>query len=201
MPKYIVLLGPDGCGKTSTAIALSNLEKSRKVRLIEFTFEILPSFRTILAFFRPKASFSSPSLLLHSGMVTPLPSWRANILAIWYGIDYILSNIVIWRSADSVIYISARSYYDFLFQRAYRNVFTPIVYFFINLGPKPDLSLVLYRDSKDIYAEKPELTEDEINTQYRLISHRLVSLQYAMRFDVKNSPLMNAHSIFSILNS
>ena len=178
--KYIVIVGPDGCGKTSVADKLAEAQRSESlVRRMNFSFGILPSISTILQRV-PKEAL--PEGQKNAGMVEPLHPLKASILAIWYGIDHLLGVFVLRKNIGSVT-IFARSYHDFIYQRAYKRLPRFIPAIFLALGPKPDLVVLPLRDAKSIHDMKPELTKTEIMEQYARVSRQFGRLAYFNEID------------------
>ena len=162
--KYIVILGPDGCGKTSIADGLGNLIQGNVISK-QFSFNILPSISEILSGKKRENLLEGQK---NSGMVEPVNFFKGALLAIWYGIDHILGRFYLKRRRNITV-IFARSYHDFLYQRSFRNVPRILIQFFLLAGPKPDLLLIPSRPAADIHKVKPELTVNEINAQYERI--------------------------------
>lgn len=165
--KYIMILGPDGCGKTSVSNWLEKEIIKTEIIKKEFSFGILPSFSKI--FFGKKKGKRREGEI-NSGMLNSLNIIRGSIIACWYGLDHYLGTYYLKRNRQKTI-IFARSYYDFLYQRAYRNVPAFIYKFFFKVGPNPDLILVPFREPVKIYSDKPELSIDEIEMQYKILKN------------------------------
>lgn len=163
--RYIMILGPDGCGKTSIANWLVDKSSFKELKIKEFSFNILPSFSKII-YGKKRVNKKEGKFL--SGMSYPLNSLKGFVLAVWYGIDFVLGWLYIKINRKKTI-IFTRSYYDFLYQRAYRNVPSIIYKFFFMIGPKPDLIILPIREKENIYADKPELSTDEIEIQYKIL--------------------------------
>ena len=91
--KYIIILGPDGSGKTTLSDKLAEKIKAEKrsVKRINFSFGIMPPISSVL---RRKKHKYLPEGETNSGMVVPLPLVISVLLAIWYGIDHLLGH---WR--------------------------------------------------------------------------------------------------------
>lgn len=170
--KYILVLGPDGCGKTTVADELANLVEAagHSALRLDFSFGIMPSISRVLGRAERKAASEGQ---LNSGMVEPLPASRAAILAIWYGIDHVMGHWKLRFGKSDDLFIFARSYHDFLYQRAYLRLPPIIPLLFLILGPKPDLLLVPFRCPKAIHQQKPELTVQEISDQYDRIEGKM----------------------------
>jgi hypothetical protein len=170
--KYIIILGPDGSGKTTLSDKLAEKIKAEKrsVKRINFSFGIMPPISSVL---RRKKHKYLPEGETNSGMVVPLPLVISVLLAIWYGIDHLLGHWRLRYTLNQEIVIFARSYHDFLYQRAYLNLPPFIPRLFLALGPKPDLLMTPFRDPQVINENKPELTTVEIARQYEFITKRL----------------------------
>lgn len=182
--KYIVIVGPDGCGKTTIADALYEFFKpDNKVFRLNFRFGILPPLSTLLGLTQKR---HSPEGTPDSGMVIPLNKFHASILGIWYGIDHALGHFKFMGKMRGSVVISARSYHDFFYQRAYKNLPTIIPNFFVMIGPKPNYILTPLRDSKEINDMKPELSSNEIEDQYRRINDNLSCYDYFCLISANN---------------
>jgi len=195
---YIVFSGPDGCGKTSLADALQeNLESAEvSVSRYEFSFRVLPSLSRLIG--RKRINLS-PAGQEGVGMVRPLTTARASLLAIWYGLDHVAGRFLL-RSSTNAVSISARSYHDFFYQRAYLRAPRWLIRAFVWLGPKPSLLIVPIRSSQEIFSVKPELSPSEIDLQYDRISAALCMNEYFLRVDAsiglaKTSALIYAKTL------
>jgi len=174
---YIVVLGPDGCGKSTVADSIAErLTEIAEVVRCDFSFGILPSISRILN--RKRKSPRPAEGTFMSGMVTPLSPVKATLVGIWYGIDHVLGHIVLFTARRRVCaLVFARSYHDFLYQRAYDRIPRIIPRFFLAVGPRPNVIACPYRDPDVIHAVKPELTAKEIHDQYVRITSRLENLR------------------------
>lgn len=180
--KYIVVLGPDGSGKTTVADSLATelAAEGYTVSRRDFSFGVMPSISRVLGRRERSAASAGQS---DSGMVKPLSRGRAAILACWYGIDHLLGRWMLRRRSSRKLVIFARSYHDFLYQRAYLKLPQAIPRFFLTLGPKPDLIAIPMRDPRAIRDQKPELSVAEIAEQYARISGRLQRYPYFASID------------------
>lgn len=180
--KYVVMLGPDGSGKTTVAdkLAQSLSDEGQNVARKNFSFGFMPPISSLVGRGERK---SAPEGERNSGMVQPLGRAHAMLLACWYGIDHILGHIRLNSRRENAVVIFARSYHDFLYQRAYLNLPQVMPRFFLAIGPKPDLVATPLRDPQGIHDQKPELTVAEISEQYERITQRLQRYHYFMIID------------------
>lgn len=183
--KYVVVLGPDGSGKTTLAdrLAASLETEGYAVSRLNFSFGIMPPISRLLGRGERKGA---PEGLRDSGMVKPLKWSRAAVLACWYGLDHLMGRFTLARIRKNEVVIFARSYHDFLYQRAFLNLPQAIPRFFLALGPKPDLVVTPIRDPQRIHEQKPELSSKEISEQYSRITGRLVYYHYFSTIDAQD---------------
>lgn len=195
----IILLGPDGCGKTSVANEIEKkLRKKLNIEHYSFSFKIIPSFTAIKGFFgvgKQSDTFINNQNTELLGMTKPEPTLKAILLSIWYGIDYVLGSLF-FQNKNIVM---SRSYHDFLFQRAYRNVPHFIPKTFLSIGATPDLIVLLKRDANSIYLDKPELTINEINHQFSLIEKSLKNFKNYRTLVAPNSVSKTADEVIKLL--
>lgn len=179
---YIVVLGPDGSGKTTVADCLATKLRAEghAVSRHDFSFGIMPPISSLL---RMRQRDSAPEGQRDSGMVKPLNPVRAAILACWYGIDHLMGRWRLRRGPPGELVIFARSYHDFLYQRAYLKLPVAIPRLFLAVGPKPHLIVTPRQDPRAIHDRKPELTVAEIGEQYARIARRLVRYPYFSEID------------------
>ncbi|MES0871064.1 hypothetical protein [Pseudovibrio sp. SCP19] len=196
--RYIIVLGPDGSGKTTVADQLAHTLdiEGHSVTRLNFSFGILPSISTML---RRTSRSQKPEGTRNAGMVKPLSVSRASLLACWYGLDHMLGHVYLKFCPRNEIVIFARSYHDFLYQRAYINLPRIIPRLFIALGPKPDLLTTPLRDPNVIHVQKPELTDEEIKQQYARISKRMHRYRYFSSVDATRGIKQTVLSLRALL--
>lgn len=183
MNVFIVILGPDGSGKTTIADELCvQLEKKpfKKTNHVATNFGILPQLKElkkILLSLIGKKMITEVEVepgTYHSGMNKSEYSFiRLFVYVLWYGLDYALGLIKLssWK-ANSNLIVFARYYYDFYFQRGYRRFPSKIIDVISWIVPKPDMIIYIDRSAEDIYNLKPELSIDEIKRQQDIIQKK-----------------------------
>lgn len=172
---FIVLVGPDGCGKTTIADAVEKYMDcnpfSQTYRL-HSNFGFLPRLRDIYSklarLFGKQVVFAAEPQpgTRHMGMQRPLSALRATFYVTYYAFDLMLSRIRIFRMYPYFTMILAdRYYYDYYYMRGYMKCPSWYKRMLEWIIPKPDMILFLNRDAEKIYSQKPELSVDEIKRQ------------------------------------
>jgi thymidylate kinase len=165
----IAFIGPDGCGKTTVAVAVVDhlTQKGIDVRFFEMNFGVLPRFRDIAATFlrRPTGRSHLPGEHMAGMRHRPNAPFRGVVYMLWYTLDYVLGGIRYRRQIRTGAVVFARYLYDYGYQRSYSRVPQVFHKMMIRLAPAPDFVFTIDRDSGDIFRGKPELTVEEIRRQ------------------------------------
>jgi thymidylate kinase len=170
----IVIIGPDGCGKTTIANSLVSELRNRTIKSehLAMHFEILPQLKDFInPFLKKKIETTHEEGELNAGMKRKINSpLRGAIYVIWYSIDYFLGRFRIRNyKKNNTTVIFARYYYDYYYQRTHSSTPRWLIRLFENLIPKPDFIFTLKRSASNIFEYKPELSIDEIKIQQKKI--------------------------------
>jgi len=164
---FLVLIGPDGSGKSTT---FANLIISELKRLFQKRyyfhghFPYLPELKRIIAFFRGNKNASQPTG--DTGSSKPMGTLRSMIYPVYYGLNYLLGHFFIWKEkARGNLIIFDRYFYDYFIQIQYGNCPKWLLSAIAKVIPKPDIIVYLKNTPKVIYRRKPELTIEEIERQ------------------------------------
>jgi thymidylate kinase len=185
----VVLLGPDGSGKTTQGLKLR--DHCRSLGYIaeyrEMNFGILPTLSEL----KGKLKLGKEVRRKHedgehlAGMkITASSTLKAHILVSWYFLDYFIGS---WihrikcLGGRSPILIFSRYYYDFYYQRSYHNANKKFLRFLEWWLAAPSIVLTIERDASEIYSCKSELTEDEIESQQKVIHGLLGRLDFGVK--------------------
>lgn len=170
----VVIIGPDGCGKTTTMNAvLKTLQKKNCMCCsFEMNFEILPKLRNLInPFLKNKILPGHVEGEYFGGMKeSPVSSIRGMMYVAWYALDYFLGKNIIrkYKKKDGYVFFS-RYYYDYFFQRRYVNIPSWYIRFWGLIVPKPNFIFTINRSPEDIFNLKPELSVLEIKRQQDII--------------------------------
>lgn len=177
---FVVIIGPDGSGKTTVANELFKSMKKNPFKItkhIPTNFGVLPKLSNIKIFFCKllgqnfqKAEEPIPGAYL-SGMETPVHSpIRGSIYVIWYGLDMFLGRLFLrrWRGQGGLI-VFARYYTDYYFQRAHIKTPKWLKDLVKIVVPTPEIIFSIQRSPQDIFDGKPELSVQEIGRQQNAI--------------------------------
>lgn len=184
----IVILGPDGSGKTTIANELVSFFQEKEIHShhVAMNFEVLPKLREIInPFLKIKVTVTHIEGEFYGGMKNaPSSTLKGMVLVTWYALDYCLGRFRLrkWnKKGDAAIF--ARYYFDYYFQRGHLN--TPHWYIKLMevLVPTPDYIFTIKRSADDIFRMKPELSVAEIIRQQEAIDGLLSNRNNAYVID------------------
>lgn len=180
----IVIVGPDGCGKTTIADAVEKRFRGRPFQSllrVHMLFGV-PRMRSIKAFlYRCIGMSLAPQKeeapgTMHMGMQPPHSILKSLAYVTYYGFGMIIGRLklFLWRTQGGLV-LADRFFQDYYYMRGYMNCprwYIRLMEFF---APKPDLIISLERPAEDIYSQKPELSIDEIRREQFVIRECLAN--------------------------
>ena len=177
---FIVVLGPDGCGKTTIAKHVGQawqqtVPPGKEPEYIHGDFNNLPRLRGIRRLWAKMRGRPLPPepdyTKKHAGAeVVPHSLLKSLLYLGYYFWGYVLGHAKVQRiKAQDRILIADRYFYDYFFQRGNMRLPHWLLRFLTWFIPKPDLTVVLNADTEAIYARKQELTVEEIDRQQAVI--------------------------------
>lgn len=203
---FIVLVGPDGSGKSTIAEGL--IDNMRKIFPSPYyyhgRFGFLPELRII---------YNKVRLMFGFRLLPPAPSGsdaihdiktrslvRALVHFFYYLFDYLLGYFVVGKiRVHSNMLIFDRYFYDSFILPGFSKLQKSIASAFLKLIPKPDFLFYLKCNANDIHQRKPELQVDQINNQQRMIEHYLSGLECYREIDTSLAPEQSVQAIVKII--
>jgi len=196
---FIVLIGPDGSGKSTTSKNLieSEIKKLFQKKLyFHGHFPFLPELRKIVAFLRGKKIDMKD--ITNPASSKPMGFWRSMIYPIYYGVNYFLGHFFIWKEkARAGLIVFDRYFYDYMIQNIYANCPRWLLYVIASLIPKPDIVIYLKNRPEVIFSRKPELTIDEIKRQSEICENLVKKLKncYVVQTNSEDETLIQIQNI------
>jgi thymidylate kinase len=179
MSAFVVLLGPDGSGKSTIGdlVAERLYQRPFKIcRRFEYNFRLLPELKHLKASLARlvgrKAAIQPPPPpgTKGSGMNRDHPPLRAMTYIFYYSLDLIVGRLLLRRlRGQGSLVLFARYFHDYYYQRGYGRAPRWFLRLIERAVPAPDLILYLDRSAEEIYAGKPELDVNEIKRQQTVI--------------------------------
>ena len=193
MSGLVVLLGPDGSGKSTIAdrVAEELYKQPFKIcRRYEYNFRILPELKQfkrkiagLLGREVKEAAVIDPGTK-GSGMNEDHSALKGMGYVTYYALDYILGRLPLFKlRGQGALLMFARYFHDYYYQLGYGKVPRWYLRILEALVPRPDLILYLDRDADEIYRGKPELDVDEIKRQQKVIQEVVAERPYAHVID------------------
>ncbi len=193
MSGFVVMLGPDGAGKSTIADRTAGqLYKNpyKIARRYEYNFRIMPELKTfkrkiagLLGRKIVETKTVAPGTYL-SGMNRDHGALKGSAYVTYYALDFILGRLQLGKlRGQGALLVFARYFHDYYYQRGYGKVPRWYLRFLEFLVPKPDLIFYLHRDAEEIYQGKPELELAEIQRQQEIIRSLVNSRPTAATID------------------
>jgi len=178
--RYIWIVGPDGCGKSSLADGMAHqLQALHRY----WRPTVLPLARTLVGRQQPDGTNARP----HA--VTANSAWREQARLLYYVTDYVLGYWIVVRPAllrgqDVII---ERGWHDMIVDwRRYALRSSEGAARLARLVREPDLLMIVAVPPDVAHGRKPELAHEEIARQYRAWDK--VPLRRAQRVHLDNTP-------------
>lgn len=172
---FVVLVGPDGSGKTTVGEELVRAAKPDffSATLQHFSIPTFPRLARIAGRRRIEPDYTLPN----SGSKAPIQRRsRAILYLIYYGTELLVySHLRLSRRLrQGQLVVFDRYLHDYFFQRSYRNAPHAAISWLLARAVAPHLVVFLSGNPDLIHARKPELSAEEVETQQSLIRKNLL---------------------------
>jgi thymidylate kinase len=169
---FIVLLGPDGAGKSTISRHLLESELVNKLFLRRESCYRRFHISWLKKMAHKIKGAGAPSLdaeVKEDGSIVPLGLLKASLYAIYLGMEYFLGNRWLRKvKANTGLVVFDRYFYDYLVFEDFLRIPRSLLRFLSIIVPQPDTVIYLQNDAKTIYARKPEKSVPEIERQGKL---------------------------------
>ena len=196
----VVLMGPDGSGKTCVGDALCKqmLGGFRRTRHFHWRPGLLPPLRRLL---RKQNSVEEDHTQPHRA--EPYGGFVSLLRFLYYAMDFILGYWLKIRilKVKSTLVVIDRYYYDYLTDmRRYRLKLPQwLIRVVMKAIPKPDIVVYLHNFPENLHARKQELTIEELARQVGKFQEILSQLPNACKVETAKSLEEVVHEVTSII--
>ncbi len=185
---FLVLLGPDGSGKSTIAESIIKSEVIKKLflnkRYFHSRFDFLPPLRKYFSFFTKTKTGHAP----RAQQIKTYGMLRAMVYPIYYGMSYFLGHPLLWKEkACAGLVIFDRYFYDFLIQRELMKCPKWFIRWIGKLIPRPNIVVSLQTKPEIVYKRKQELTMDEIKRQNEICGKFIAGFPGGFSVDASSS--------------
>ncbi|WP_129127855.1 nucleoside/nucleotide kinase family protein [Geomonas oryzae] len=160
---FVVLVGPDGCGKSTIAQAVT--QKRPRIYRRSWSFHWRPGFLPKLSRYmqRPTPASPEPQREAVYGTVTSFVRYLYYLTDFTFGYWF----LVYPQKVATALIVGERWYYDIIVnpQRYGFRLPSSVLRFGQRFVPRPDIVFMLKASATEVYRRKPELTTEEIKTQ------------------------------------
>ena len=203
---FIVVLGSDGCGKTTVIYELMPLLEKlfTRSRRLAFNFNTVPHILGDLRNWirrRRRRDHVSPNERVREGpRLTPFPTFRALAHLAYHTVGFLLGYplLFVTRRRGELIIVE-RYFYDYFVQPSYARIPRWLLKAVLRLLPKPDAVIYLHGDAQLIHDRKPELPVNEIERQEAICRSLLLQAPNGHMIDVSASVSATARQIAHVV--
>jgi thymidylate kinase len=187
---FLVLMGPDGAGKTTISQKLMDSELIRnmfcKREFLYRRFHV-PGLRKIALKVKGANISAFDTEVQGDGSIVPLKPVKAAIYVIYLGFEYFLGHYWLRRiKANSGLVVFDRYFYDYLIFQDFLGCPRWLLKSIAKIVPRPDAIVYLQNDPRTIYARKPEMPLAEIERQVKICEELVAILPNGYTVNTSN---------------
>ena len=200
---HIILMGPDGAGKSTIGELIYNSEIANDFYEKKFyghtNYKLIPPMNFFL---KPFKNNSTKKKYIPRD-INKLPKIKAMIYPLYYMMDYLLGFLWLYKKKTNGggFIIFDRYYDEYYVQKTFQNLSNRYLNFFQFFVPKPTMYFLISDDAASIYKRKQELPLDEIEEQLKKYKKLIMSKENGFIIKNNSTPLVAANQIISLICS
>ena len=203
----VVLIGPDGSGKSSI---VNEMKKEylrlpfRKIQLFHGHFQIIPRLRKYSALINKLINSKESYKIKEISRIDykERSIFNSLIVILYHTIDFFIGRLLLYyyrQRGDLIIF--DRYFYDYFIQSEYNKTPFFIKKFLSLFVPPPDLLILLKANSNVIYNRKKDITLDEIKRQQDKFPFINQFGKYNYVIETDHSPVKSTNRVYYMIAS
>lgn len=203
---FVVLIGPDGSGKTTIANSLIEEIKEKKSCFtksyyLHGRFGILPDLSSIFG----KKGRDVKEIrfgIEENKEIKPHSSLRITIYMVYYFFDFLLGQLKLnYLKYTNTCIVADRYFHDYFYQEHFVNYPKVFRFIYFKILPQPDLVLFLDANPEEIHKRKPELTVSRIQAQQKNIKQLFNYIDNITSVNTSQSLMETVNAVKTIVNT
>lgn len=202
---FVVLIGPDGSGKTTIAKMLINEVKEKtscytSSYYLHGRFGFIPNLAYLLGKEKEENNIMKFGVV-QTQALKPHGLFRITLYMLYYSIDFALGYFKLLQLKFShKIIVADRYFYDYFYQEHFHKYPKVLYNIYMKLLPTPDIVVFLKGDIHAIRKRKPELSIDRINIQQKNIQKLLADIENGVTVDSSQELTKTYNEIKNYIN-
>lgn len=171
---FVVLIGPDGSGKTTAAQNLLQSVATKRLfgrRIYLYRrFPLFPELKLFVRWLRRSRDAGMPAPTENLEEVKPFGCLRCTMYVVYYGVEYMLGRLWLWWQfgKNRALVVSDRYFHEYLLQHQFRKSPRWLLALLMKLIAQPDALIYLRTDPETACLRKAERSVQELQRQSAL---------------------------------